>query len=300
MRDIYLDEEVSYLLGLLVARGELLLQDNAILIHFPKGALLAEGLSTKFDTNKEIQLGIDKIRDRLTDLLGADIRRVDAGDSWDLRVQTTRRTMAWRNITRILGVGTDFPQFHVPGIFLRKDTPLEFKHEFVRGYGDVSGNIRPANRDQAGRHRVRLDILNRKTNWHVPVQICLLLQNYLDIPVPVITWGHPNLGREWREHQLNVYAEEYLRVGFSFEFKQQALEELARSNSERFSSPIKGCPGARRRGTKKARHSEESNADRLDLKLVGKHFNAYWQICRRMGCSRRPAPREQLELIPEE
>ena len=41
----YLDADVAYLLGMLVARGELLATENTyhIIVHLPKGALLAQG-----------------------------------------------------------------------------------------------------------------------------------------------------------------------------------------------------------------------------------------------------------------
>lgn len=298
----YLDSDVAYLLGMLVARGELLASENTyrIIVHFPKGALLAQGETIQFDTDKEIRLGMEKIRERLVELLGVDIRTVDAGESWDLVARMTRNTMAWRNINMLLGNKTSFPYFEIPEVFFEGDTPLDFKREFVRGYADVAGNIRPANRDQAGRHRVRLDILNYPTSWQTPMRLCLLLQDQLGISVPLITWGHPNLGRQWREHQLNVYAEEFLGVGFYFDYKQEALEELANLNLSRFPHRVKGCPGARRRGIRKTPDPDEQNAERLPPELLGRHFDAYWQICRALGCPRRPSARAQLELIVEE
>lgn len=298
----YLDADVAYLLGMLVARGELLTSENTyhVIVHIPKGALLARGESTQFDTDKEIRLGMEKIRERLMELLGADIRTVDAGESWDLVTRMTRNTMAWRNINMLLGNKTSFPYFEIPDVFFEEDTPLDFKREFVRGYADVAGNIRPANRDKMGRHRVRLDILNYPSNWRTPMRLCLLLQEQLDISVPLITWGHPNLGRQWREHQLNVYSEDFLGTGFYFDYKQTALNELAELNLSRFHHRVKGCPGARRLGIRKAPDPDEQNTERLPTELVGKHFNAYWQICRALGCPRRPSPSTQLELITEE
>jgi hypothetical protein len=283
-------------LGLIVARGELAQDGNThrLIVHFPKGALLARGEELQFDTDKEIRLGIERVRERLIELMGSDVRTLDAGQSWDLVIRSTRNTIAWRNIRALLGDQTSFPFFKVPDVLVAPDTAQDFKREFVRGYADVAGNIRPANRDQAGRHRVRLDILNYPTSWRLPVQ------DHLATPVPVVTWGHPNLGREWREHQLNIYAEDFLHVGFYFDYKQAALRELAEKNTKRFSTHVRGCPGARPSGPKKPLQQEEKNAQRLDPALAGRHFDAYWQICRALGCTRRPAPGEQLELIPEE
>ncbi len=297
----YLDGDVAYLLGLLVARGELQSSENVyrMIVHFPKGNLLARGVKLQFDTDKEIRLGMEKIRERLIELLGADITTVDTPDSIDLIAKMTRKTMSWRNINILLGGKTSFPYFDIPEVLFNSDTPTEYKREFIRGYADVAGNIRPANRDQAKRHRVRLDILNYQSNWHLPVKLCLLLQEHLGVAVPVITWGHPNLNREWREHQLNIYAEEFTSIGFYFDFKQAALQELADINNKHFNNKVKGCPGARRVGARKKKDKEEKNTERLPPELVGKHCNAYWQICRVLGCPRRPHPGEQIELIPE-
>jgi hypothetical protein len=298
----YMDEDVAYLLGMLVARGELAHGDGVyrMVIHFPKGYLIAQGEKVQFDTDKEIQIGIAKVRERLVELLGGDIRTVETGESsWDLIIKITRNTIAWRNIAALLDQKSSFPHFQVPEVLLQAETPIEYKREFIRGYADVAGNIRPANRDQAGRHRVRLDTLNYPTNWKVPVQLCLLLQEHLKVPVPHLTWGHPNLGRKWKEHQLNVYAEEFVAAGFCFEYKQAAVEELANINNKRAGTGVSGCPGARRSGPKKPRDPDEANSERLDPALVGKHCDAYWQICRALGCPRRPAPGQQLEMSPE-
>ena len=89
-------------------------------------------------------------------------------------------------------------------------------------------------------------------------------------------------------------------AGFYFDYKQAVLQELADLNLSRFSNRVKGCPGARRLGIRKAPDPDEQNAEHLPTDLVGKHLNAYWQICRALGCPRRPLPRAQLELITEE
>lgn len=297
----YMDPDVAYLIGAIVARGELMTVEGALklIIRYPKGSLLAAGEETKFDTDKEIRLGMDKVRERFLELFNTDIKTIDAGESWDLVIRSTRNTIAWRNVMMVMEGNTTFPYFKVPAIFLAQDTPSEIKVEFIRGFADVAGNIRPANRDEAGRHRVRLDILNYPTNWEVPVQLCTLLQGHLEVPVRLITWGHPNLGREWREHQLNVYAEDFRDIGFYFDYKQQALDELAEKNLSRFSSRARPCPGVRK-GRRKKPLSPLEDSNKLDPRLVEKHFDAYWQICKVLGCERKPTPSEQLEFVLEE
>lgn len=298
----YLDADVAYLLGLLVARGEMVASENVFrtIVHFPKGSLQARGLTAQFDTDREIQLGMARVRERLLELLGGDVRIEDAGEHWDLVLRSTRRTLAWRNLQRLLEGRSSYHSFHMPALLLEPDTPLDWKREFVRGYADVAGNIRPSNLDQAGRYRVRLDTLNYQANWVVPVQLCQLLQDHLGVGVQFISWGHPNLRRGWREHQLNVYAEEFLKVGFSFEYKQAALQELANANAALDRPSQSPCPGQRRPRAPKPSDPEEHNATRLAPVLVGRHFDAYWQVCRALGCPRRPPPGAQLDSIVED
>jgi len=293
----YLDPDVAYLLGTIVSRGEFITQGEShrLVIHFPKGHFIAEGEGLRFDTSREIRLGIERIRERLLELLAADIRTYDAGENLDLVITSPRYTMAWRNLNMLLEGKTSFPYFKVPPVLFDPATTYEAKAEFIRGFGDVGGNVRPANRDQMGRHRVRFDVLNYPSNWEVPVQLCTLLQEHLGIPVSVIAWGHPNFGREWREHQINTYAEDLSQVGFSFDFKQAALDSLAEANLRKFPShKTKLCPGRRKGKSTKPLHSLENDTARLDTRLTGKHFDHYWEICKALGCQREPSSGEQL------
>ena len=119
----YMDGDVAYLLGMLVARGELSSSENVyrIIVHFPKGNLIAQGENLHFDIDKEIRLGIEKIRERLLELLDGDIRTANTDNSWDLVVRFTRQSMAWRNIQMLLGHRASFHHFSVPEIFFAEE-----------------------------------------------------------------------------------------------------------------------------------------------------------------------------------
>lgn len=186
----YCDGDVAYLLGLIVARGQLVegTSDRRILIEFPGSTLQVEGISVSFDQPTEIKLGLVDISLRLRNLLETDIDIIDSTQgTHTLVVRFLRNNLIWRNIRLMLGASTHFGAFRVPDILLDSSTPSEWKMEFIRGYADVAGNIRHANRYVDGRHRVRLDVLNYKDNWELPVQLCRLLQDHLQIPVQLIT-----------------------------------------------------------------------------------------------------------------
>jgi hypothetical protein len=291
-----MDEDVAYFMGLLVARGELQEAPNRrVIIRFPFSNLEATGLNKSYDQETSIKLGANAIRERLADLLDTDIQTIENESNVELAGIFLRRSMIWRNLLLLTNGKKTFREFRVPPIFLDTDTPLDWKLQFIRGYGDVAGNVRKANNFRNLWYRVRLDILNYRTNWELPVQICTLLQQHLKIPVQLITWGHPNLGRDFREHQLNISADSYLQIGFSFSHKQKILEELADWNvANAPENRLKPCPGIRKLGKVKGEDSRESDKKHLGSKLVGKHFDSYWQICKALGCEREPSDNEEV------
>ncbi|GBC92307.1 hypothetical protein HRbin15_00772 [bacterium HR15] len=306
----YFDADVAYLVGLIVARGQLIEQgeERRILVEFPGSTLQVEGTHSAFDQPTEIKLGLVDIAWRLRNLLETDIDIISSTHgNHTLLVHFHRNNMIWRNLRLILGSATHFGTFTLPNVLFDRDTPLEWKHEFLRGFADVAGNIRRANRYVDGRNRVRLDVLNYKDNWKLPVQLCELLQDHLSIPVQLIAWGHPNMGRDFREHQLNIFAVPFRKIGFTFRHKQIVLEELAQEDEKNFpNAQYMPCPGER--ALRRTKESDEREADTLHLppKLCGKHFDAYWQICRQLGCRKRPAVQDisyeedvEQEVIPE-
>jgi len=298
--DDYLDADVAYFAGLIIGRGTISEVSGVrqITIRFTYQSLRAKGISVAFSPDEAIRLGLDSVRERLQELLDTDIQKISKRGGVDLVIRFMRNNMIWRNILLLTDGAMTYPFFKVPRVFFDPELPLDWKREFVRGFADVAGNIRHANRYVDGRHRVRLDVLNYRTNWEVPVQLCTLLQEHLDVPVQLITWGHPNLGRGFREHQLNVFAQPFLKIGFSLEYKQRILEEFADWDAKNCANAsYSPCPGERRVG-QKSPNPDESNDAKLDPRLLGKHIDSYWQICRELGCTRRPQPGVHLELGP--
>lgn len=297
--DDYMDADVAYLAGLIIGRGTLseIAGVRQLTIEFSYSSLEAHGIHSTFPLETAIKLGLDSVRERLQELLDTDIRKVPKSGAVDLVIRFMRNSMVWRNILLLTDGATSYPFFRVPRTLLSSYIPVDWKREFVRGYADVAGNIRHANRYVDGRNRVRLDVPNYPSNWDLPVQLCTLLQDHLDVPVQLITWGHPDLRRDFREHQLNMFAEPFLKIGFSLEHKQQILQEYATWDAEHFGAiECHHFPGMRRLREKKPVHPEENNQNRLDSRLVGQHYDQYWQICKALGCTRIPTESDDLEL----
>ncbi|MDL1893486.1 hypothetical protein FBQ87_11455 [Sphingobacteriales bacterium CHB3] len=300
IEDDYIDPDVSYLLGMIVARGTLVERNTLreIVIEFPYQNLNIEVDAPEgqlsFDIPKSIELGLTRIRERLIELLDCDVNIIRSDSNVHMVLRMTRRTMAWRNILLHLDNKTNFRYMEVPRILFHEAVTTDIRLEFIRGFADVAGNVRPANRYADGRNRVRLDVLN--DNWILPVQLCALLQSHVGIPVQLITWGHPNMGRNLREHQLNIFVTPFERVGFSFEHKHQVLLQLiAADRGAR--DDYRPCPGRRNIRNSKPSHRDEKS-ERLPTP-VRSHFDSYWQICKALGCKVEPSSGPMFQEIDE-
>lgn len=283
----YLDSDVAYLIGMIIGRGMITEKEGRWIvdIEFPFVTPKLEGYDqfSSFVTSV-LTYAFPRIKSLLGEAVNISVvpERVVK-----LTINLPSSHIAVRNFKQLLEGHLDYSRFIVPKVI--RNAPEEIVREFVRGLADVAGNIRRANRDQLGLHRVFLDVLN--SNWILPVQLCDLLQNKLQVPVHHILWGHPNLrdpqGKEhspaWREHQIRIYAHDFLKVGFYIAHKQAVLQALAKENQEQEKKRQNNfCKGYRQFRSKAAHPGE--NDKRLPEFLRGKHFDAYWQICAECGC----------------
>ena len=293
---MFLDPDMAYLLGLIVGRGTIRESGGMrqLVIEYPFRSLQARGITKLFDTKDKISLSLDETINRLGELTEAAPKKVVSDKGVSIILESTKNSLLWRNINKLLEGKTSFREMEVPAIIFEAEE--EIKKEFLRGIADVTGSIGIGGRDQAGRHRVYISILN--DNWKLPIQMCKLLQDKpLEIPVNTIDWGHPNIrnghakdydkGREqaWaREHQLKVYAECFEPVGFRIIHKNEILKELAQYNREKFGlRTAKLCIPEKKRQKTRIAHPEE-NSDKLPKELKGKHCDTYWQVCLELGC----------------
>ncbi len=284
----YLDPDVAYLIGMIVGRGAIAEQGGqwTVVIEFPfinpqlEGYDQFAGFVTSIATHT-----LPRLRALLGEAVQIDVSPQRKAVHFVINLPS--RHIAVRNFKRILDGRSDYSQFVIPSVI--RDADAEIAREFMRGFADVAGNIRRSNRDWTGLHRVYLDVLS--SNWVLPVQICDLLQNKLEVPVQSIIWGHPNLrdpgakssSPPLREHQIRIYAHDFLKVGFYIDHKQAVLKALAKENqNQRSERRSEFCPGYGELRLKK-NHPAECD-ERLPEFLRGKHFDAYWQICAECGC----------------
>ena len=292
----YLDPDVAYFLGLLVAMGQISESNGVrrIVFEFPFRNLKVEGIKLRFTQKNEILIGLRQSIRRIAELTEATPSETDTDTSVVLTIESLKNTMFWRIIRLLTGGKSSYYEFDIPPVIYQAGDTI--KKEFLRGYADVAAYARKGNYDIQGKHRVYFDVLN--PNWHLPVQLCHLLQDHLKIPVQTIDYGHPNSrdpklkeykkGRleAWaREHQIKVYCDAFQKVGFYMQHKQKILEELAKANIKEFGRSKTFCDPPKTGEPKKVHPGEKST--KLPPELRGVHAESYTQICRYLGCPRQ-------------
>lgn len=299
LRTDYIDADVAYLLGLITARGQL--SDSGgvkrITIEFPFRNLVVEGVKKSIVQRDQILLSLDKVIERINELTDVNVRKSSETQSVYLIIESLKNTLFWRNINMLMNKKTSYFEFEIPQQIFETDEII--KKEFLRGFADVAGSARFSNRNRWGKCRIYLDVLNSPSNWHLPVQICHLLQDHLGIPVDTIAWGHPNIrdpnlkeyesGRKeaWaREHQIKVFADDFQKVGFYMSHKQEILDELAEYNRSRNLGKSKMCSPPKHLPRKRKPVHPSEKSERLPIEIRGKHYDSYWQICADLGCVR--------------
>lgn len=284
----FLTADISYLLGLITGRGEIqyTTEIKRIVIDFQYKNLEAKGITHTYDQRLYIQTSLDPIVLRLQNL-GIKTRKNVTDDNISLTLTWDSDDIAWKFIKFLInGTRFSYLDFVVPEPIF--ETTDENKKEFLRGLCDATAYVRKSNVDQAGKHRVYIEVANR--NWFLPCQLCELLQS-VGVPVQYIGYGHPNLrggsGTSWaKEHQMKIYAEDFQPIGFYIAHKNEVLNEFADYNLSLGANRQKMCDGTiSRRSKSKDAHPHESH-EKLPEEIRGQHFDSYKEICHRLGCYR--------------
>lgn len=271
----FITEDVAYFLGMVVGKGTLIHgnENTKLMIQFPFKNLEAEGITQSYDTPLYLSNSVDRILSRLR-RLGFNIEKnVDEeSKSVSLIINWHEYDISSQLLHFLLnGEHSDYHSFRIPKAIFESDT--EKQKEFLRGYFDVTGHIRKSNADRGGQHRIYLEVDQR--NWLLNVDLYELIEKYLGIPIQTINFGHPNFrgATGWaKEHQVKIYANQFLSIGSYLSYKNEVLRELAAQN--------RPGVGTNRRGpviTTKPSIPEE-NSDRLPDYIRNKHFNHYTEL----------------------
>lgn len=144
----YLDEDVAYLLGLIVMRGQLYDRgaERGITIEFPFKSLEVEG----YDQAVYLQLSVNRIRDRIQELVESHVRVDQVGETFVFSIRFLQNPVTWRNLRYLLGKHHSYKEFQIPTSVM--EAPYEVQKQFLRGVADVGGFIRDSNRQSRQTH----------------------------------------------------------------------------------------------------------------------------------------------------
>ena len=104
-----------------------------------------------------------------------------------------------------------------------------------------------------------------------------------------------------KETRIRIFAEDFEPIGYYFRFKQDAFQALLEENRKRSRSTGHFCNPKAKKVSAKAKkppHEDEGD-DRLPPEIRGCHFNAYFRICKRLGCKQGKKP-PQMEFFEDE
>lgn len=287
-----MNTQMAYLIGMILGNGEVQRKSDAttITVELPHKNLID-------DEGREVSV---YVKSSLADIRGI----VEPLIGYSLPISQTKRATQFsftmpnadytmREILRFIGNGVHHSTMTMNDELFGMET--DEKKELLRGIADVTGYIRKSNIafGQDGCHRVYIEIPG---NWQMVIDIANMLKD-LDIPVQTIDFGHPNFrdsnlkkyneGKPYywkKEHQIKIWANEFLPIGFNIVHKQRALEkyadELLDYLDEKKTHQFYWQKTIRRK--EKPIHPME-NDESLPLSIRGKHYESWTDLAKDLG-----------------
>lgn len=287
-----MNAQMAYLLGMILGNGEVQRnnRETTITIDIPYKNLRDDN---GLEVSVYVGASLVDIRGIIEPLVGRELVVTQNRNSTKLSFIKKNEDYAIREIMRFIGRGT-----HHRDMTMSEELFLitsDEKRELLRGIADVTGHIRRSNNayGQDGAHRVYIEIPG---NWSMVISIANMLKQ-LDIPVQTINFGHPNFrdgklkkyneGKidYWKkEHQIKIYANEFMPVGFNIKHKQRALEQLTRELLEHMEpeKTHKFYWEKTRRNQNKPIHPGENDRS-LPSEIRGQHFNSWQDLAEMLG-----------------
>ena len=298
-----LNPDIAYLLGMIVGKGQIIRgnRNTEIIIDIPHKNLVIEGENTQ----QSVKSSLLDIVGRLKSLVGADM-------VWDTSKQNVAHISfskpngdyLIRTINTYLKNNMSWRDFRIPKeIFLGT---TDVKIEFLRGFADVTAHIRKSNVAWKDfEHRVYVEIM---TNWDVCIDVANLLKE-LNVPVQTIRFAHPNIVdptlkfynkgmRNYKEHQIKIWAEEFEKVGFNIDHKNKLLKKFADTNRKNWKEYSKDSKKYKDKPISESHHRfywetkdikrtkqkhPDENHPSIHPKIRGKHFDSWKDIAKELG-----------------
>lgn len=287
-----MNTQMAYLIGMILGNGEVQHRTDTttITIELPHKNLID-------DEGREVAIyvksSLTDIRNIIEPLIGHSLPISETKRVTQFSFTKRNEDYTMREILRFIGNGVHHSTMTMNEELFNMTT--DEKKELLRGMADVTGYIRKSNMayGQDGAHRVYIEIPG---NWQLVIDIANMLKD-LDIPVQTIDFGHPNFrdsnlkkykeGKKYywkKEHQVKIWANEFLPIGFNIVHKQRALEryadELLDYLDENKTHQFYWEKKIRR---KEKPHHPMENDESLPECIRGKHYESWTELAKDLG-----------------
>ncbi len=268
----------AYLLGMIIGNGTIRrgIHETTIVIEIPHKNFKVDNRDVKLF----VSASLNDIRNYLETLLDRNLKTSQTDSVTRISFSKNNGDYLITELNRYLSGYSNHENMRIHEDIYNESKDV--KLSILQGIADSTGYVRRSNRYFKNFHRVYIEIPH---NWYLVIDICNLLYS-VDIPVQTIDFAHPNMRdgklkkynngnkKFWKkEHQIKIFVNEFLPIGFKVRHKQQALEEF----------------------TKEMLNSTGMNLDKLKEKT---HL-FYWQKKAKNRC-RLNHPGVYDEFIPEE
>ena len=299
-----LNPDIAYLLGMIVGKGEITRgnRETEIVIAIPHKNLMIEGENTQ----QSVKSSLLDIVGRLKPLVGVDITW-DTSNSNIAYISFSKQNGDYliRTINAYLKNHLNWRAFRIPIEVFSETTDV--KLEFLRGIADVTAHIRKSNIAWKNyEYRVYIEIMS---NWSLCIDIANLLKD-LGVPVQTIRFAHPNIvdpnlekynagSKEFwnKEHQIKIWAEEFEKVGFNINHKNNLLRKFSDLNRKNWKEASKKSKKYNDKPisvihhkfyweTKEINKRKKIHPEEKSMKLpltVRKHFDSWKEMAKELG-----------------
>lgn len=283
---------MAYLLGMILGNGEIQrgTTETMVTIDIPHKNLYTDDMK---DVTVYVKASLLDIQTILEPLLGQHLTPTQSQTSTKITFTKPNNEYVMREILRLIGSGVHHSTMKMNEELFSMTT--DEKKSLLRGIADVTGYIRKSNIafGQDGAHRVYIEIPG---NWSMVIDIANMLKS-VDIPVQTIDFGHPNFrdgdlkkyneGKKYfwkKEHQVKIFANEFLPIGFNIKHKQDALEKYADELLE-FIDPEKTHKFYWEKTIRKKQRPIHpcENDDALPIEIRGRHFETWTDLAKILG-----------------
>lgn len=287
-----MDNQMAYLIGMILGNGEIQqgVEYTTIIIDIPHKKLETDDCR---DVRVYVQASLVNIREIIEPLIGYKMTITSGDRSTKISFKKQNEEYIVREIIRLIECGRHHSTMRMNSELFGITT--DQKKSLLRGIADVTGYIRKSNIafNERGKHRVYIEV---PENWYLVIDIANILKS-IDVPIQTIDFGHPNFrdpqmryyneGRVnyWKkEHQIKIFANEFLPIGFNIKNKQQALDKYAGELLAQYSpeSTHKFYWERNTRRKCKPIHPGENDLY-IPQEIRGIHFESWTDLARALG-----------------